>query len=54
MLDLFLACEGIERQRFAPLRIGQSLLVPPYAAVAQDKGSKRKRQCDWRAIRALE
>ena len=34
--------------------LGQSLLVPPYAAVAQDKGSKRKRQCDWRAIRALE
>jgi L-ascorbate metabolism protein UlaG (beta-lactamase superfamily) len=32
MLDLFLQCGGIARKRFAPLRIGQSIDVPPYAA----------------------
>lgn len=49
MLNLFLACEGIERQRFAPLRIGQSLMVPGYSAVPRGKG-----RCDRRAIKALE
>ena len=49
MLELFLKCEGIARQRFAPLRIGQSIQVPAYSAVPQ--GAKK---CDQRAIRALE
>ncbi len=48
MLELFLKCEGIARKRFAPLRIGQSILVPGYMAVQQ--GPKR---CDHRAIAAL-
>ena len=48
MLDLFLKCEGIGRQRFAPLRIGQSIQVPAYTAARQ--GPKK---CDQRAIRAL-
>ncbi|CCW15717.1 Outer membrane protein romA [Sphingobium indicum BiD32] len=49
MLDLFLACAGIDRKRFAPLRVGQSLMVPGYSAVPRGKG-----RCDRRAIRALE
>jgi len=49
MLELFLRCEGIERKRFAPLRIGQSIPVPAYTPVA--RGAKR---CDRRAIAALE
>ena len=49
MLELFLKCEGIARQRFAPLRIGQSIQVPAYSAVP--RGAKN---CDQRAIRALE
>ncbi|MGC4251026.1 MAG: MBL fold metallo-hydrolase [Sphingobium sp.] len=49
MLELFLQCEGIERRRFAPLRIGQSIMVPGYMAVP--RGPKR---CDRRAIAALE
>lgn len=49
MLEMFLQCEGIERKRFAPLRIGQSILVPNYAPVP--RGPKR---CDRRAIAALE
>ncbi|BAV64712.1 MBL fold metallo-hydrolase [Sphingobium cloacae] len=49
MLELFLQCEGIERKRFAPLRIGQSIMVPGYTAVP--RGPKR---CDRRAIAALE
>ena len=49
MLELFLRCAGIERKRFAPLRIGQSTLVPPYNAVPH--GPKR---CDRKAIAALE
>ena len=49
MLELALRCEGIERKRFAPLRIGQSLLVPTVSPVPI--GRKR---CDERALRALE
>jgi L-ascorbate metabolism protein UlaG (beta-lactamase superfamily) len=49
MLEQFLRCEGIERRRFAPLRIGQMIQVPAYSAV--DRGKKR---CDRRAIAALE
>jgi hypothetical protein len=49
MLELYLRCEGIERKRFAPLRIGQSILVPAYAPVP--RGEKR---CDQRAITALQ
>ena len=49
MLELYLKCEGIERQRFAPLRIGQSIQVPAYSAVP--RGPKK---CDQQAIRALK
>lgn len=49
MLELYLRCAGIARQRFAPLKIGQSILVPGYAPV--ERGRKR---CDRRAIRTLE
>jgi len=49
MLELSLRCEGIARERFAPLRIGQTIQVPAFSAVA--RGAKR---CDQRAIRALE
>jgi L-ascorbate metabolism protein UlaG (beta-lactamase superfamily) len=49
MLEQYLRCEGIERKRFAPLRVGQSLLVPTVSPVPI--GPKR---CDERAIRALE
>ncbi|MGW8201314.1 MBL fold metallo-hydrolase [Sphingomonas bisphenolicum] len=49
MLELALRCAGIARNRFAPLRIGQSLPVPTVSPVPI--GPKR---CDERAIRALE
>lgn len=49
MLELFLKCEGIERQRFAPLRIGQAIQVPAYSAVPHST-----ERCDQRAIRALQ
>lgn len=48
MLELDLRCAGIPRNRFAPLRIGQSILVPTVSAVP--RGPKR---CDRRAIAAL-
>ena len=48
MLELYLRCAGIERKRFAPLRIGQSIQVPRYSPVVQGKG-----RCDHRAIAAL-
>ncbi|MCP1468980.1 L-ascorbate metabolism protein UlaG (beta-lactamase superfamily) [Sphingobium sp. OAS761] len=48
MLELALRCQGIDRKRFAPLRIGQSLAVPAVSPVTP--GAKR---CDERAIRAL-
>ena len=49
MLELALRCAGIERKRFAPLRIGQSLPVPVVSPVPVGR-----KQCDERAIRALE
>lgn len=49
MLELYLRCEGIARDRFAPLRIGQSIQVPGYVAVPRDT-----RRCDHRAIKALQ
>jgi hypothetical protein len=49
MLEQYLRCEGIERKRFAPVRIGQSLLVPNVSPVP--RGPK---QCDQRAIDALQ
>ncbi len=49
MLELALRCAGIDRKRFAPLRIGQSVQVPGYSAVPRGKG-----HCDRAAIRALE
>ena len=49
MLELFLKCEGIERQHFAPLRIGQSIQVPAYSVVPHSP-----KRCDQRAIRALQ
>lgn len=48
MLELYLRCAGIGRQRFAPLRIGQPIPVPTYSSVPH--GSKR---CDRQAIAAL-
>lgn len=48
MLDLYLRCAGIAPARFAPLRIGQSILVPPRSPVPRGP-----RRCDERAIRAL-
>lgn len=49
MLEHYLRCAGIERRRFAPLRMGQSILVPPYSPVPH--GARR---CDQRAIAALQ
>lgn len=49
LLEIYLRCAGIERSRFAPLRIGQHIQVPAYSAVP--RGPKR---CDQRAIRALD
>jgi L-ascorbate metabolism protein UlaG (beta-lactamase superfamily) len=49
MLELALRCEGIARDRFAPLRIGQTLAVPTISPV-----TRVPRRCDDRAIRALE
>ncbi|QGP79459.1 MBL fold metallo-hydrolase [Sphingobium sp. CAP-1] len=49
MLDHYLRCAGIDRKRFAPLRIGQSLPIPTVSPVSQGRKS-----CDERAIRALE
>lgn len=49
MLELFLRCEGIARNRFAPLRIGQSIQVPTFSPLS--RGQKR---CDRRAIATLE
>lgn len=49
MLELYLRCAGIERKRFAPLRMGQSVLVPGVSPVPIGRKS-----CDERAIRALE
>ncbi|MEJ7932937.1 MBL fold metallo-hydrolase [Sphingobium sp. AN558] len=49
MLEHYLRCAGIERKRFAPLRIGQAIMVPGYSPVP-----RRKRRCDHRAIDALE
>lgn len=49
MLRLAMRCEGMDPKRFAPLRIGQSLLVPPVSPVPSVSKS-----CDERAIRALD
>lgn len=49
MLELYLRCEGIDRRHFAPLKIGQSILVPAYAPVARSRG-----KCDEAAIKALQ
>ncbi|CAM5454807.1 L-ascorbate metabolism protein UlaG (Beta-lactamase superfamily) OS=Sphingobium scionense OX=1404341 GN=GGQ90_001465 PE=4 SV=1 [Sphingobium scionense] len=49
MLEQYLRCEGIERRRFAPVRIGQSLLVPNVSPVPREP-----KHCDQRAIDALQ
>jgi L-ascorbate metabolism protein UlaG (beta-lactamase superfamily) len=49
MLEQYLRCAGIARDRFAPMKVGQSMLVPGYSTV--ERGKKR---CDHRAITALE
>lgn len=49
MLELALRCAGIPRDRFAPVRIGQRVMVPTVSAVPQAPKS-----CDERAIEALE
>lgn len=45
MLDLFLGCEGIARQRFAPLRIGQSIAVPSFTLPGAGKPRVDPAQC---------
>jgi L-ascorbate metabolism protein UlaG (beta-lactamase superfamily) len=49
MLELMLACEGIARKRFAPLRIGQEVMVPGTGEIAPDV----PKRCDRKAIAAL-
>jgi L-ascorbate metabolism protein UlaG (beta-lactamase superfamily) len=49
MLELYLRCAGIPRDRFAPVRVGQQIMVPGYSAVP--RGTRR---CDSQAVRALE
>ncbi|BAI97197.1 membrane protein [Sphingobium sp. TA15] len=49
MLELYLRCAGIERRRFAPLRVGQSIQVPGLSPVRRGE-----RRCDRRAIAGLE
>ncbi|GAY19815.1 MULTISPECIES: MBL fold metallo-hydrolase [Sphingobium] len=49
MLELQLRCAGIERRRFAPLRVGQSILVPGWSPVPH-----REKRCDPGAIARLK
>jgi L-ascorbate metabolism protein UlaG (beta-lactamase superfamily) len=49
MLEQYLRCEGIPRSRFAPVKIGQEVMVPGYSVPARSD-----RRCDEAAIRALE
>jgi len=49
MLEQFLRCEGIERARFAPIRIGTTIQVPPVKPVP-----RIAKRCDHRAIAALQ
>ncbi|MET0371720.1 MAG: MBL fold metallo-hydrolase [Sphingobium sp.] len=49
MLDLFLRCAGIDRKRFASVRIGQTVQVPTYSTVPRSA-----RRCDRAAIAALQ
>ncbi|AEG49440.1 putative hydrolase [Sphingobium chlorophenolicum L-1] len=49
MLSLYLRCAGIERKRFAPLKIGQSIPVPTYSPVPH-----APKRCDQQAITTLK
>ncbi len=49
MLALELACAGIARKRFAPLRFGQTIMVPGTGEIAPNV----PRRCDRKAIAAL-
>lgn len=45
MLDLFRRCAGIPRRAFAPVRAGQPVEVPPYAAPVRGKPEAGPAQC---------
>lgn len=49
MLKLAMGCAGLDATRFAPVRIGQSMLIPGVSPVARTPV-----RCDERAMRALE
>ena len=49
MLKLAMGCAGLDAARFAPVRIGQSMLIPGVSPVA-----RAPVRCDERAMRALE
>ena len=49
MLTLAMACAGLDAARFAPVRIGQPMLIPTISPVA-----RKPARCDERALRALE
>ena len=49
MLKLAMGCAGLDATRFAPVRIGQSMLIPGVSPAARTPV-----RCDERAMRALE
>lgn len=49
MLEQYLRCEGIPRGRFAPVKIGQEIMVPTVSPMVREKAS-----CDEQAIKALK
>lgn len=49
MLDLFLRCAGIDPGRFAPVRLGRTVPIPPVTPMTHVS-----RRCDRGAIAALE
>lgn len=50
MLELELACAGIARKRFAPVRFGRTIMIPGTADILPEV----PRRCDPKAIAALE
>jgi len=49
LLELYLRCAGIDRQRFAPLKVGQAIQVPAWSPARIGK-----RRCDADAVARLE
>ena len=49
LLELYLRCAGIDRQRFAPLKVGQAIQVPAWSSAQIGK-----RRCDADAVARLE